>query len=457
MFAGEKHYEHTQTSYWALQQSELRPSCRFLALSSRNILDALSIIIKHNTTLAIVSGGHSSNPGGSNIDSGVTIDLGLLNEVTLTGDGSEVWIGPGARWGDVYKALEPYGLTVAGGRLSHVGVGGLVLGGGLSWFANQVGFVCDAVVEFETVTPGLRILRASATENANLFWALKGSLGAFGVITRIKMSTIPNTRIIGGGVSFHGEHFPEAFELLYQTALGAEEDLHTQAYLSFAYLESVDDFMQAAYVVNTAADNQTAGMRAWHRFPSTHSTLRRTTIAESAEELSYGNDIGMRRSKFTFTVTMEVNVMLALHKIFRDSASDVSFDRDGLFGVTYQPLTLPMIHHSSSESTSNIFSEAFGTATQPLLLISVEVWWRDPAKDHVLEVWMKGLEKMLLKYADESGVGHAWMYPNYAARWQGPLGVDVIGRRTVERMRKVVGEHDPDSVWPRLVPGVFRF
>lgn len=104
------------------------------------------------TLFAIRSGGHTSWAGSNNIDNGVTVDVGLMNTVTLDSQINIASIGSGARWHDVYSALDPQGYTVPGGRLGSVGVGGLLTGGGNSFYTARKGFACDNVKSFEMVT-----------------------------------------------------------------------------------------------------------------------------------------------------------------------------------------------------------------------------------------------------------------------------------------------------------------
>ena len=98
---------------------------------------------------AIKAGGHTPAAGAANIQDGVTLDLGSLNATVLSPNGDVASVGPGARWIDVYRALDGSGAAVAGGRNGGVGVGGLLLGGGLSHFAPRVGWASDGVVGFE--------------------------------------------------------------------------------------------------------------------------------------------------------------------------------------------------------------------------------------------------------------------------------------------------------------------
>ncbi|ROV95990.1 hypothetical protein VMCG_07956 [Cytospora schulzeri] len=105
---------------------------------------------------AVRSGGHMGFAGAANIANGVTIDLGALNSVEVTEDRTMASVGVGATWGQVYSHLEPLGLSVAGGRSAPVGVGGLTLGGGISYFSPRFGWTCDTVSNYQVVWPMVR-------------------------------------------------------------------------------------------------------------------------------------------------------------------------------------------------------------------------------------------------------------------------------------------------------------
>lgn len=102
-----------------------------------------------NCKFAVKSGGHAAFSGASNIDDGLTIDLSKLNKVSLSSDKTQASIGAGSVWYDVYSYLTPKGLTVIGGRVSAIGVGGLTLGGGISFFSNRYGWACDNVNKYQ--------------------------------------------------------------------------------------------------------------------------------------------------------------------------------------------------------------------------------------------------------------------------------------------------------------------
>lgn len=135
-----------------------------------------TLVATGDCQFAIRSGGHHQASGSNNIHLGVTIDLGQMNSVTYHTENSTTSIGPGATWGVVYKALDPLNLTVAGGRDTSVGVGGLFLGGGNSFFSAERGMACDGVERFEIVLGTGEVITADNQTNGDLFQALKGGL-----------------------------------------------------------------------------------------------------------------------------------------------------------------------------------------------------------------------------------------------------------------------------------------
>lgn len=149
-FPGNPAYVTTQNSYFSLQEAALSPACIVVPGSSQDVSAAITIISgNENCHFAIKGQTHAPAAGFANINAGVTIDMTSLNSITVNADHTVASIGGGASWLDVYTYLDSLGLAVAGGRNGAVGVGGLTLGGGISYFAPQVGWACDNVVNFE--------------------------------------------------------------------------------------------------------------------------------------------------------------------------------------------------------------------------------------------------------------------------------------------------------------------
>lgn len=121
-----------------------------------------------------------------------------MNETTYDEAEGVASLHPAARWLGVYRYLDPLGVTVTGGRLGPVGVGGLVLGGGFSFYLYEKGLVCDNVRNFEVVLASGEIVNANANENADLWIVLRGGRSNFGIVTRIDLEAFPRSPIWGG-------------------------------------------------------------------------------------------------------------------------------------------------------------------------------------------------------------------------------------------------------------------
>ena len=119
----------SSSSFWDAKQNELNPALRIEPANTKDVSTILKILIEENCHFAIKSGGLARGAGSSNADGGVTIDLVRLNDVEIAKDRKSVKVGGGGKWFDVYSKLDPHGLTVLGGRVSIVGVGGFLLGG----------------------------------------------------------------------------------------------------------------------------------------------------------------------------------------------------------------------------------------------------------------------------------------------------------------------------------------
>lgn len=134
--------------------------------------------------IAVRSGGHSV-AGACLTDGGLVVDMRRMNAVEVDPDARTATVAGGATWSDFDRATQPHGLMSPGGRVSTTGVAGLSLGGGSTWLERKFGFACDSLIEVELVTADGRTVIASEDENPELFWALHGAGGNFGVATRL--------------------------------------------------------------------------------------------------------------------------------------------------------------------------------------------------------------------------------------------------------------------------------
>ncbi|HEU4331155.1 MAG TPA: FAD-binding oxidoreductase, partial [Lapillicoccus sp.] len=162
--------------------------------SAEEVGAALVWAAAEGVDVAVRSGGHGMWVP---IPGGLLIDLQALSSVEV-GDGHVVRIGAGAMWGDVADALAPHGLALSSGDTRSVGVGGNALGAGIGWLVRSVGLAVDQLVGAEIVTADGRVVNASADENPDLFFAIRGGGGNFGVATRLDFRAAPLDAVVFG-------------------------------------------------------------------------------------------------------------------------------------------------------------------------------------------------------------------------------------------------------------------
>ena len=152
--------------------------------------------------LSVRGGGHGF-PGFGTNDGGVVIDLGLLSNVAIVDPERHlVRIGGGATWGQVVAAMALHGLAISSGDTKSVGVGGLTLTGGIGWKVRKYGLALDSVAAAEVVTANGEVVHASAQENPELFWAIRGGGGNFGIVTAFDFAAHPTTDVFHGRIAF---------------------------------------------------------------------------------------------------------------------------------------------------------------------------------------------------------------------------------------------------------------
>jgi FAD/FMN-containing dehydrogenase len=159
-----------------------RPRLIARCIGAADVVAAVRFARDHDLEIAIRGGGH--NVAGTAVcDDGIVIDLSAMRAVRVDPVARTTWVQGGALWGDVDHETQAYGLATTGGIVSHTGVAGLTLGGGVGWLMRKHGLTVDNLIAADLVTADGELLRASEREHSDLFWALRGGGGNFGVVT----------------------------------------------------------------------------------------------------------------------------------------------------------------------------------------------------------------------------------------------------------------------------------
>lgn len=167
-----------------------RPALIARCASSSDVVEAINFARDNNLLPSVRGGGH--NVAGSAVcDDGLMIDLSLMKDIHFDPETGTVTAQPGVVFGELDRATQPYGLAVPGGIVSVTGMPGLTLGGGFGWLSRKYGFTCDNLLAADVVTAGGQRLTASATENPDLFWGIRGGGGNFGIATSFKFQARP--------------------------------------------------------------------------------------------------------------------------------------------------------------------------------------------------------------------------------------------------------------------------
>jgi FAD/FMN-containing dehydrogenase len=203
-------YESARKVYNAM--IDRRPGWIVRCADVADVISCVSFARDHAMPLAIRAGGHSA-PGFGTCDGGMVADLSALKGIRVDPARRVARVEAGCTWGDFDHATHAFGLATPGGVISTTGVSGLTLGGGFGYLTRRYGLSCDNLLSADVVTANGRLITASSTEHPDLFWALRGGGGNFGVVTSMEFRLHPVSTVFAGPVLYPLDRAAEALRL----------------------------------------------------------------------------------------------------------------------------------------------------------------------------------------------------------------------------------------------------
>lgn len=399
---------------------------------------------------AAKSGGHSAVPGGSNVDGGITISFEKMNKISLAADKESASFQPGNTWLNVYTALEKDNTTVIGGRVASVGVGGLTLGGGISYFSSQHGLACDNVLSYEAVTASGLIINVSQTSYPDLYWALRGGGNNFGIVTQFNVQAYPQGLMWGGRRAYLEPAFPSLIQAYYNLGMNGREDGKAHQILSFVYTGMAVASLELEY----ADPNPNATIMA--KYNAIGGAVADETGVKSLSELTTNlqgpaSGDGLRQAFWTWSAKLDQDLTTTIKDIFFEEVVAIADTANLTAALSFQVITEPILQKMGVRGGNAL---GLSPSSGPLMNCLIALQWSDIADTTRLNKFAASLKDRSVAAIKAKGKDVPYLYMNYASPWQDPVAG--YGATNKARLQQISKRYDPTGVFERLQPGFFK-
>lgn len=394
--------------------------------------------------LAVRSTGHNV-AGFAVCDDGVVIDLSPMKGITVDARARTVRVEGGCNWGEVNDALQPHGLAATGGFVSITGVSGLTLGGGLGWLVRKHGLALDNLLSAEVVQADGRRVTATAHENQDLFWAIRGGGGNFGVVTSFEFKTHPAGTVLAGIVLHPAAAAPQAIRRWRDLEAEASEESTLGALL----FHMPDDASLPPPLRGAAV----AGLGGVYAGPIEAGEKALQALREYGPPLvdkfaptPYNE--AQRMADFLWPPGLHSYWKSSYLKTLSDAAIDVVVE---FFTRVPSPRTVVVLENYANSAWSRVpeSATAFGHRTWPFNIVVTSAW--SSPKDAERNIaWTRELFSALQPYAAPGA------YVNYLGGDEGIDGLKAAYGAKLERLAQIKAKYDPANLFrmnQNIAPG----
>jgi FAD/FMN-containing dehydrogenase len=412
-----------------------RPAMIVRPRSAPDVSAAIRYARAEGLVIAVRCGGHSM-PGHSVCDDGIVIDLRALSQVHVDPRKRRAKVGGGTLLGEVDRATSEHGLVLPAGVVSHTGAGGLTLGGGVGRLMRRFGLTIDSLRSAQVVTADGAILRASADEHADLFWALRGGGGNFGIVTEFEFS-LHELRELLILATFHPIN--EARQVIERGRAEMGDPMARDELLWTSFLRRASDVpwmppeLVGAHGIMSLVE--------WSGDPEEG----RPVLAKIREKLQpAASDLAVVPFLFMQTITddlfahgLRTYIKAGFADDLPDGLIDVLLERAASIQSPISQVELLALGGAIARVDWSATAFPFRDARW---LINIPATWRDAAEDEREIAWARGTHAAVKPYLSEG------TYVNFMGDDEDDTAASAYGR-TMERLRQIKAVYDPDNVF----------
>ncbi|KAF2821977.1 FAD binding domain-containing protein [Ophiobolus disseminans] len=429
--------------------------------------EAVSIALKYASQqgldIAVKGGGHST-AGASSTDGGLLIDLNThMRTTSVDTDKKTIRIGGGATWGDVDSALAPHGLAAVGGTVADTGVGGLTFGGGFGWLTVKYGLVVDNLLECTIVLADGRIVKASSTENEDLFWGLRGAGQNFGVGIDFVFQAYEQGKMWAGFMIFPPvpdiiTKVVEASNKIFLPGVDGKSKATGRASSGLGFVRPPEAGFQTMFFAAVVFDGSEEEGRELFKeivdLEPVASTMAMVSYENANKLLAppIGARVSLKGSSFELPIRPDfILSILESYAKFTDKVSDAKGSQ-----IMWELLDPTQIIQVSNSAT------AFANRGRHFNIAIAPLWW-DQANDAVCRQWSRDVAKLLKTELERGSAetaqsedgwvgkrgehGASMVYGNYDQYEE--RSKDVFGGN-YERLQELKAKYDPDNMFNKL-------
>ncbi|KAJ5740862.1 hypothetical protein N7493_000734 [Penicillium malachiteum] len=450
-------YTESIESHYAVN-ARLYPACILQPRSADEVSQAVKILVEEDDgslecQFAVRSGGHTTWAGAAGIKDGVTIDMSMMNSTIYHPENSTASIMAGARWASVYTTLKEFGVAVTGGRSDTLGVGGLITGGGLSYFTARDGFVCDNIENIELVLANGEIINANNETNSDLFRAQKGGSNNFGIITKINIRTFEQGDLWGGVILHDMSTVQQQISALVNFTDKVEEDPNASLVSLWQYSSVLNMTIAGTGPQYLIPVENPEPYREFLAIPSISSSTRFADIYDLMMETSPPS--GQRVILLTLTFGNDERVLQKLVDTQGELVEEVKpymHSVDWNFVSFLQPFPSLFGKKGNERSGGNVLG--LDRMKKNHLVYLLFLSWDDSRDDSLIRYAGSQIIAQVRAYAESIGQDHPYLYLNYADKSQNPLRG--YGEENFNKILRVAKKYDPTGVFQTQMPGGFK-